>query len=670
MNFPSDWFDDEVRDGFYVAGIVKREWAARMEVLQEISKVCDRHQLRWCAAYGTMLGAIRHHGYIPWDDDVDIYMPEDDYQQFVRYARSEFPQGFAIRDEQTPGFQDFGSVVGSDYHPEYAKVFAERFHNYPYTPGIDVFRLDYVSDNREEEERRDQQLFIVLTVIQQVRDQKEKICRALHVDVKHVSLHDLEKIAAADWAEETTRQLAMAAEGTGWQIRRDEPFLDKLFLLYGSLASRFKRGESSRMAYLLEWLQDPERKYNCYPNEMMDHLMKVPFEIMEVNVPEDYQYHLVMRFGKDYMKPVKAGAIHEYPVFRKTQRTALRLMGYGESNPFEYSFDAEDIADRPDDHSSPKEVVGEFLNTMGTLHQTLYQINQPENAQLILQVLESCQNAAVQIGDRIEEARGEDLANKLFIQEYADAAYFCYEGIVKEGCLPSKNDLDTFRTAFEQMKEAVESRFLNRKEIMFVPYAARKWNAMESLWRACRNDPSCDVYVVPAPVYEKNMLNAIMPEQHYDLDQYPEEAHAISYKDYDPRKRHPDYIFIQNPYDQYNYVTSVEKSLYSRALFHATDHLVYIPWFTTCEFGTDSHDDVAAMDFYVKVPGVVRADLTIVQSDRIADTYRQVLTAFAGAKTKNVWERKIQGWGSLLQDEKGSESPLWGEIQSYFSSKE
>lgn len=62
----------------------------------EIEKVCDRHNLRMCTGYGTVLGALRHQGFIPWDDDMDLLMPREDYEKFIRLYSNELPQGFRV----------------------------------------------------------------------------------------------------------------------------------------------------------------------------------------------------------------------------------------------------------------------------------------------------------------------------------------------------------------------------------------------------------------------------------------------------------------------------------------------------------------------------------------------------------------------------------------------
>lgn len=53
------------------------------EVLQAVHTFCEEHGLKYSLACGTLLGAIRHNGYIPWDDDIDIYMPREDYDKLT-----------------------------------------------------------------------------------------------------------------------------------------------------------------------------------------------------------------------------------------------------------------------------------------------------------------------------------------------------------------------------------------------------------------------------------------------------------------------------------------------------------------------------------------------------------------------------------------------------------
>lgn len=87
MEFSHEYFDDEIREDFYVSGLMKRLWAANLEVISDVAKVCDKYNIRWFADYGTLLGAVRHGGCIPWDDDFDICMLRGDYMRFWKWQK-------------------------------------------------------------------------------------------------------------------------------------------------------------------------------------------------------------------------------------------------------------------------------------------------------------------------------------------------------------------------------------------------------------------------------------------------------------------------------------------------------------------------------------------------------------------------------------------------------
>ena len=146
-----DYFKDEVRDGFLVPELMKRCWGAQLKVLEAFDKVCEAHGLKWFAFVGTLLGAVRHKGFVPWDDDIDIGMPREDYEQFLRFAPLELPQGFQIINYDEPG-HDYDCItrVNNTRTILFDEKKAEEFCSFPYPAGLDVYPLDYVVEDPEE----------------------------------------------------------------------------------------------------------------------------------------------------------------------------------------------------------------------------------------------------------------------------------------------------------------------------------------------------------------------------------------------------------------------------------------------------------------------------------------------------------------------------------------
>lgn len=70
---------------------------AELDILKAVIEICEKHNLRYSMIGGTMLGAVRHKGFIPWDDDIDIALPRKDYLLFLKYAKDELPYPYKVR---------------------------------------------------------------------------------------------------------------------------------------------------------------------------------------------------------------------------------------------------------------------------------------------------------------------------------------------------------------------------------------------------------------------------------------------------------------------------------------------------------------------------------------------------------------------------------------------
>lgn len=118
-----------------------------LEMLKEIDRVCNKYNIRFILDSGSMLGAIRHQGFIPWDDDLDIAMMRDDYIKFTEVINNELGSKYRFQClENTEGYPyNFGKVFDVD------TIFVEKFtanQNILHCVYIDVFPMDYVDIKR------------------------------------------------------------------------------------------------------------------------------------------------------------------------------------------------------------------------------------------------------------------------------------------------------------------------------------------------------------------------------------------------------------------------------------------------------------------------------------------------------------------------------------------
>ena len=139
-----------------------------------------------------------------------------------------------------------------------------------------------------------------------------------------------------------------------------------------------------------------------------------------------------------------------------------------------------------------------------------------------------------------------------------------------------------------------------RREVLFLPYKAAMWDCMESVWEAARADKTCSAVVMPIP-YAILSKDGIVKEWLCEADKFPPYVPVIDWHTYDVESRHPDIIYIHNPYDDSNRLTQVEPRFFSSNLCKYTDMLVYIPYFALTGMWPEMHLDLPCYEHVDKI---------------------------------------------------------------------
>ena len=307
IQFDETFFEPEIREGFYVSRMMKRLWAAQMIVLAEIDRVCSKHQILWFADNGTLLGAVRHKGYIPWDDDMDICMLREDYDRFLEIAAGELPEGYVIRNIHTdPDCLDLTTRILNSDSIRLDSEYLTRNAGFPYVAGVDIFPLDALSEDEEEERLRCEQ-------------------------IKEITRLGELLINSPDAGE--TEDLLKKVQKEHHVKFRDGRLSTELNLLLESLYSRFSGKKTPFVALIHYWAENMQN--HRYERRMFDMRLTLPFENMRLYVPGMYEEVLRIEYG-DYMRIVRKWDLHTFPIYAP-QEKQLEEACHGR-NPLKYGF--------------------------------------------------------------------------------------------------------------------------------------------------------------------------------------------------------------------------------------------------------------------------------------------------------------------------------------------
>ena len=252
-----------------------------------------------------------------------------------------------------------------------------------------------------------------------------------------------------------------------------------------------------------------------------------------------------------------------------------------------------------------KKMARQCLQALGQAHGAVKKALESGNKAGALEILPQCQDAAIQMGTMIEETEGEDFETVKLLEDYCELVFQIYTLVTQNHALNPAKVQKQLKKQIIQVENSINAAG-ECLEVVFLPYKASMWDSLESVWMAADADENCDAYVVPIPYYTRNE-DISFGELHYEGDQYPDYVPITSYEEYDFAGRRPDVIFIHNPYDGYNYLTSVHPMFYSSNLKQFTDLLVYIPYYSTAGGMSEGQSSC---------PAYYNADYIIIQAEK------------------------------------------------------
>jgi len=211
-----------------------------------------------------------------------------------------------------------------------------------------------------------------------------------------------------------------------------------------------------------------------------------------------------------------------------------------------------------------------------------------------------CQEGAISVGEFIESIEGEGTKTVELLEEYCEELFKVHTGEASDKTL--RKHLVLIQNSVKRELEP------NRLEVVLLPYQVSMWDSLESIYLAAKDDPDCDVFVVPIPYYELNP-DGTLGLMHYHGNLYPKNIPITNWQDYNYEINHPDVIFTHYPYDDNVSNYSIHPVFYSQKLREHCELLVHVPYYVT--------PAPAVEDYYVYLPGVVFADRVILQSEEI-----------------------------------------------------
>ena len=272
-----DFFKEEVKCDYFISETQKMIWAMEMDLYLVFAEICQKYDLQHFVMYGSLLGAVRHNGFVPWDDDIDVGMPRKDYETFLKIAPKELSEPYALQSPFTyPNCYFTNITIRNSMGTFTPKVF--KLLDYNKGIPLDIFPIDYCDPSTHEQDRN--------RIYQHI-----------------MKCSSWMKLRCPDLSEEQKNKSLM--------FKTESPLYH--WDMIQKIASNPDYNGSEYMTMVVQ-IPNIKKRPCIYKSEWFASTVMHKFETIEVPVPVGWEGVLKVYFGDDYMQfpPVSdRGAIND-----------------------------------------------------------------------------------------------------------------------------------------------------------------------------------------------------------------------------------------------------------------------------------------------------------------------------------------------------------------------
>lgn len=270
MLYNPDFIKPETRCGWDVSERTKKVWWIQLDLIKKLDDLCRANHLRWFPIWGTLLGVVRHQGYVPWDDDVDIAMPRDDYERLIRICKDQLKYPYYLQttlcDQEC--FYMWASLRNSETTGNRETCLSKTQNN---GIGIDIIPLDGCEDN------------LIAYRVSRYPVRIVSVLANTYVNEFNQSL--------------TARIIRKILRLTGFDYKKAYEWAEKK-------SKSFKWDEYTKVAFRAHadpLYQKKQLRKDMWDKKDFESCVRMPFEFLEIPVPIGYD-HLLKQIYGDYMK--------------------------------------------------------------------------------------------------------------------------------------------------------------------------------------------------------------------------------------------------------------------------------------------------------------------------------------------------------------------------------